>query len=212
MPIFNCRYMYPRRFLTSHFWSLQQKIEFQELFLKDRTQYNRKIFRHLQSKLDLTEGSIHHRKFNYVLGLLGSGTHPTADDLIEVKSIFTEPPYLLSSLSSSHLKLLCKLHGIHSWYLKQARLSEHCYFMQNQDRAIKLEGGVHNLPVMALRNACYLRGLNPTTLTNDEMVVWLREWMKVSMDIQTDVMSLYLHLPILFTYNHPNNWRLTHKW
>lgn len=203
--------MYPRRFLTSHFWSLQQRIEFQELFLKDRTHHNRKIFRLLQLRLDATTGSAHYRKFNYVLGLLGSGTHPTADDLIEVKSIFYEPPYHIDSLPSSHLTLLCKLHGIHSWYLKQARLSEHCYFMQNQDQAIKFEGGVHNLSASALRNACYLRGLNPTSLSNDEMIAWLREWMKVSMNINIDVVSLYLHLPIFLTYNHPNNWRLTHK-
>lgn len=203
--------MYPRKFLTSHFWSLQQRIEFQELFLKDRIHHNRKIFRLLQLRLDATEGSVHHRKFNYVLGLLGSGTHPTADDLIEVKSIFYEPPYNLESLPSSHLTLLCKLHGIHSWYLKQARLSEHCYFMQNQDRAIKQEGGAHNLSATALKNACYLRGLNPTTLSNDEMIAWLREWMKVSMNINIDVVSLYLHLPIFLTYNQPNNWRLTHK-
>lgn len=203
--------MYPRLFLTSHFWTFQQKIEFKELFLRDRTSHNRKIFRNLQSKLGATENSIHHIKFNYVLGLLGSGTHPTADDVIEVKSIFNDPPYDLNSLKSSHLNLLCKLHGIHSWYLKTARLSEHCYFMHHQDLAIKSEGGVHNLPIIALRNACFLRGLNPTTLTDDEMVEWLRNWMKVSMDINTDYVSLYLHLPLLFTYNHPNNWRLTHK-
>jgi hypothetical protein len=203
--------MYPRHFLTSHFWNFQQKIEFQELFLKDRTSHNRKIFRLLQSKLDLTVDSIHHKKFNYLLGLLGSGTHPTAEDIIEIKSIFNDPPYHLNSLRSKHLSLLCHLHGIHSWYLKQARLSEHCYFMHHQDMAIKNEGGVHNLPLMALRNACFLRGLNPTTLSNEEMIEWLRNWMKVSMIINTDYVSLYLHLPILFTYNHPNNWRLTHK-
>lgn len=95
--------MYPRHLLTSHFWSLQQRIEFLELFLKDRTAYNRKIFRKLQENLNATEGLPYHTEFNYVLGLLGSGTHPTAEDILAVRDIFNTNPYDLNSLSSSHL-------------------------------------------------------------------------------------------------------------
>lgn len=95
--------MYPRHLLTSHFWSLQQRIEFLELFLKDRTAYNRKIFRKLQENLNATEGLPYHKEFNYVLGLLGSGTHPTAEDILAVRDIFNTNPYDLNSLSSSHL-------------------------------------------------------------------------------------------------------------
>lgn len=90
--------MYPRHLLTSHFWSLQQRVEFQELFLKERTKYNKKIFRKLQENLDAT-----HKEFNYVLGLLGSGTHPTADEILSVQDIFKDAPYRINSLSSSHL-------------------------------------------------------------------------------------------------------------
>lgn len=79
------------------------------------------------------------------------------------------------------------------------------------DLAIKNEGGVHNLPIDALKVACYLRGLNPVSLPNEEMVEWLRQYLIVSLAIGTENISLYLHLPILLTYNHPNNWRLTHK-
>lgn len=96
-------------------------------------------------------------------------------------------------------------------YLKRVRLSEHCFTMYNMDYAIKLEGGVHNLPIDGLKRACYLRGLNPIHLSNEEMILWLREWLKVTLEIKTENISLYLHLPIFFTYNHPNNWRLTHK-
>lgn len=95
--------MYPRYFLTSHFWSLQQRVEFQELYLKDRIAYNKKIFRRLQQNLDATKDSPGHKDLNYVLGLLGSGTHPTADEIIKIKDIFNDSPYSLNSLSSSHL-------------------------------------------------------------------------------------------------------------
>jgi LETM1-like protein len=93
-----CSYMYPRHLLTSHFWSLQQRVEFQELFLKERTLYNKRIFRKLQENLDATN-----QKLNYVLGLLGSGTHPTSDEILSVQDVFTDAPYRINSLSSSHL-------------------------------------------------------------------------------------------------------------
>lgn len=83
--------------------------------------------------------------------------------------------------------------------------------MHHMDLAIKSEGDVHNLSTDALRNACYLRGLNPVGLSNDEMIEFLREWIKISLHIGTENVSLYLHLPILLTYNHYNNWRLSHK-
>lgn len=83
--------------------------------------------------------------------------------------------------------------------------------MHNMDLAIKHEGGAHNLPIDALSTACYLRGLNPVSLPQEEMVQWLQEWLTVSLNIGTEYISLYLHLPIFLTYNHPNNWRLTHK-
>jgi hypothetical protein len=202
--------MYPRLFLTSHFWSIQQKSEFQQLFLKDRTSYNRRIFRLLQAKLENTRDTGYYKRWKYVLGLLGSGTHPTAEEILDVNDIFLQPPYHLYSLSSSHLKYLCKLHGIHSLYLKRIRLAEHCETLHNMDMAIKSEGGVHNLPTDALRHCCYLRGLNPANLRNEELIDWLREWIKVSLAVGTDNVSLYLHLPILLSYNHPNNWILTH--
>lgn len=61
----NFRYMYPRHLLTYHFWNLQQRVEFQELFLKERTSYNRKIFRLMQSKLESTRNSADFKNFNY---------------------------------------------------------------------------------------------------------------------------------------------------
>jgi len=56
-----------------------------------------------------------------------------------------------------------------------------------------------------------MRGLNPSNIPNEELIVWLREWIKVSLEIGPEHTSLYLHLPILLTYNFSNNWRLTHK-
>lgn len=76
------------------------------------------------------------------------------------------------------------------------------------DKAIGREGGVHNMPLEPLRNACYIRGLNPVNLSTDEMVEWLRDWIQISNTITVEHVTLFLHLPLFMGYNHPNNWKL----
>lgn len=100
--IFPLAYMYPRYFLTSHFWTLQQRSEFMQLYLKDRISYNRKVFRCMQAKLDVLNG-IQYQKMAHILGLLGSGVHPASDEIIDVKHIFEQPPFNLDSLTSKHV-------------------------------------------------------------------------------------------------------------
>lgn len=79
------------------------------------------------------------------------------------------------------------------------------------DCAITREGGVHNMPVDALRNSCFMRGLNAANMSTDDLVQWLQAWVQVSAEVTGDNFSLLLHLPILLGYNHPNNWHLVYK-
>lgn len=76
------------------------------------------------------------------------------------------------------------------------------------DLAIGREGGIHNMSSENLAKSCFIRGLNPIGLSNDEMIEWLRNWSKISTSIDEEHMSLFLHLPLLMAYNHPNNWQL----
>lgn len=77
--------------------------------------------------------------------------------------------------------------------------------------AIKREGGASNLPAEALRDSCFRRGLNAANMTNEELVKFLDDWIEVSEHIDEMNISLYLHLPILLAYNHPNNWKLIYQ-
>lgn len=96
--------MYPRIFLTSHFWSIQQKSEFNQYYLKQRLQNNIKVFRCIQAKLELVKDDhLHYPKWKHILGLLGSGLHPTTDEIIFIKDIFIKPPYNIDSLTQRHL-------------------------------------------------------------------------------------------------------------
>lgn len=51
------------------------------------------------------------------------------------------------------------MHGI-SAIFKKRKLRDRAKMLLAMDRAILREGGVHNLPLEALRNACYIRGNN----------------------------------------------------
>lgn len=209
--VFPLAYMYPRTFLTSHFWSIQQKVDFAQLDLKQRLQYNRRVFRCMQAKLDAMRKSKDPQfgKVSYILGLLGSGLHPTAAEILDVKDLFTRAPFGLRHLSSVHLKYLCRLHDLQRpVFMRRYRLSERAYVVHHMDLAIKREGGVHNMPIESLKHACFIRGLNATNLSAESMIAWLNEWVEVSLIINQDNISLFLHLPILLSYNHPNNWIL----
>lgn len=106
---------------------------------------------------------------------------------------------------------MCHLHGIHRGWLRRARLAERSYLVHHMDLAIKREGGVHNMATEALRKSCFIRGLNPTNLSNDKMISWLEEWVQVSLFVDGSNISLLLHLPILIGYNHPNNWEVVYN-
>lgn len=95
--------MYPRHFLTQHFWTLQQRSEFAVMNLRDRLAYNRSVFRKLQNKLETLKNDRHYDQWAEILGKLGSGVHPTTQEIINIKGLFAEPPYKTTSLSYPHV-------------------------------------------------------------------------------------------------------------
>lgn len=95
--------MYPRYFLTHHFWTLQQRSEFAVMDLRDRLLYNRNVFRHLQSNLEQVKNDEQYEQWKIILGKLGSGLHPTFKEIISVEKLFSEPPYKTSSLSYTQI-------------------------------------------------------------------------------------------------------------
>lgn len=227
--------MYPRYFLTHHFWTLQQRSEFAVMNLRDRLTHNRPVFRSLQSKLPTLKNDPRYEEWRAVLGKLGSGVHPTTEEIISVKDLFAEAPYKTSYLSYTHVvsvntipnicvlvrqnviffffvqKHLAGLHGVKGIFTKKSKLTYRAICMHHMDDAIKREGGTQNLPVDTLRDSCFMRGLNASNLTNDELKKFLDDWLEVSQHINGQNFSLYLHLPILLTYNHPNNWKLIYQ-
>ncbi|XP_023013478.1 LETM1 domain-containing protein 1 isoform X2 [Leptinotarsa decemlineata] len=204
-------YMLPRHLLCSHFWTLEQKSKFSILNLRDRLSHNRPVFRHLQSQLDFLKPHHSYDLWNGVLAKLGSGTQPHVEEIIRCKELFTTEPYHLFYLSRRHVVHLLKMHDMHTGWFRRSRLAEKAFILKEMDKAIMREGGVHNLPIEAMRKSCYIRGLNPTTLSKEEMIKWLTDWIQLSSHIDKECYSLLLHAPILLGYNKPSNWVLIYK-
>lgn len=95
--------MYPRHLLTHHFWTPQQRIDFAVMNIRDRISHNRSIFRLLQGKLSQIKNDVNYPLWENILGKLGSGVHPTVDEILNIKSLFAEVPYKTSSLSYVHI-------------------------------------------------------------------------------------------------------------
>lgn len=96
------RFLKPRTLLCSHFWSIQQKLEFATLELTERLKHNKPVFRALQAKLDSIPDGELKDKWTTILGSLGSGVHPKTTDIIACKKLFENAPYELSSLTYAH--------------------------------------------------------------------------------------------------------------
>lgn len=203
--------MYPRRLLSHQFWTLQQRCEFPVLELQDRLSYNLKVLRFLQSKLTQVKNVPNYEHLRDIFGKLGSGLHPSAEEIIRVKDMFAETPYKTKSLSRQHIVSLCGLHGLNTHFFTRSNLTNRASMMHLMDLAIEREGGAAKLSTEALRLCCFMRGLNASNLSNEELVKWLEQWIQVSKVIDEQNFSLFLHLPIFLTYNHPNNWKLLYR-
>ncbi|XP_030019841.1 LETM1 domain-containing protein 1 isoform X2 [Manduca sexta] len=206
--IFPLAFLKPRKLLCSHFWSIQQKVEFTRQDLTERLRHNKPVFRALQAKVEDIPDSELKRKWRGVVASLGSGVHPSPNDLLDCKELFSKEPYHLNSLTYVHMGHLQKMHGLRKTILRRNKLKYRAFLLLEMDQAIIREGGVESLNAESLRNACHIRGLNGNNLSNQDMKEWLSKWLLVSQYVDKSTYSLLLHCPIFFAYNHPQNWVL----
>ncbi len=106
----------PKYLLSSHFWTIQQRIEFQVSDHTKKLYHYRPVFRQLQSKLSIVtiEDNLQ-QKCRQMFAKLGSGTHPTVDQVLEVKQLFIGEPYGLQFLTSRHLVFVLQIKFINQF-------------------------------------------------------------------------------------------------
>ncbi|KYN12519.1 PREDICTED: LETM1 domain-containing protein 1 [Trachymyrmex cornetzi] len=210
--IFPLALYFPRYLLTSHYWTLQQKLEFMLSDHKARLKHNRPLFRCMQAELKSIKDETLRIKWRDVIACLGSGTHPTTKNIIACSKLFSGPPYSLNNLKRKHLKELLAIHGMSLWRpFKRKRLTERGMLILRMDRAIIREGGIKEMSNEAMRWALSFRGVNPANMSIESMRSWLEQWLIVSASVDQNNLSLLLHNPILLAYNHSTNWTLIYS-
>ena len=213
--IFPLAYAFPKQLLSHHFWTLEQKVNFQLESHTKRLGFFKPVLRHLQNKQSLIVDEKHKLDLNTVFEKLGSGQHPSVEEVVSIKHVFDSGhPYSMERLRSRHLSDLCRIHGLSSIVLpygRRYRLMSHAGYLREMDIALTREGGSESLAVHDLRQACFLRGLNPINTKEEELVSWLNQWLRLSSFCDGHTFSLLLHSPIFLSYNHPSNWKLIYK-
>ena len=203
---------FPKHLLSHHFWTLEQKVTFELELHTKRLQSFKPVFRHLQNRQSKIYDVNQRQDWNNILEKLGSGQHPSVEEVISLKSIFESGhPYSMESLGNSHLSDLCRLHALSSSivpYGRRYRLMRHAAFLHEMDNALNREGGAESLSIHDLKKACFFRGLNAINTKDEDLVPWLNDWLKLSSICDGHTFSLLLHCPIFLSYNHPSNWRL----
>nr|CAD7195531.1 unnamed protein product [Timema douglasi] len=225
-------YLFPRQLLCYHFWTLQQRMEFAVHTQRKRLLNYRPVFRCLQAQLESLQGNPLYDTWSRILGMLGSGVHPSVDDILYCRELFKGDPYSLTHIYTGHVCFLCcdvgndgmsvipvpcivpfksallRMYGMHSGWRRRTRLAGRAELIQHMDAAIVREGGVKTLSQEEIRWACFFRGLNPVNMKTDDAVEWLDQWILISKQVDKTSWSLLLHCPILLAYNQPSNWSL----
>lgn len=101
--IFPMAYLFPRVLLTSHFWSLEQRLTFMLHYHKKRLKHNKPLLRCVQSKLENIKKPSLKIKWSGIVACLGSGTHPRPSEIISCIELFSGPPYSMESLTRKHV-------------------------------------------------------------------------------------------------------------
>jgi len=195
----------PRHLLSYHFWTLQQRREFAAIKLKKRLYNARPVFRCLQAPLYSIKEPTDREKFQRVFFKLGSGIHPTTQEIIDLIPTFRDEIFHINALYSKHVNALLRLHGKSVLFRRRGRLYDYAHIIHCMDAAIMREGGVGKLSQNQLYQCLFLRGISPTNMRAETMVQKMEEWLTVSKEVDKDSYSLLLHLPIFLAYNEPTN-------
>ncbi|KAB7498269.1 LETM1 domain-containing protein 1 [Armadillidium nasatum] len=195
---------FPRYLLCYHFWDKKQRKEFPLISLRKRLFNARPVFRSMQTRIDEVPNPILRTKCQSIFFSLGSGIHPTQQQILEVKELFSHEPYHLNLLYAQHVNGLLRLYGRSALFRRRYRLREHARYIYCMDKALIIEG-LEMLNSEKLRTMLILRGINPSGMSNIEMRDFLDKWIFISSNLDEQSYSLLLHLPILLAYNHPPN-------
>lgn len=101
--IFPLAFYFPHKILTSHYWSIQDKLNFMLSEHKNRIKHFKPLLRCLQSQVNKVQDTNLQKQLKKIIAHLGSGTHPTPDSVLKCKTLFSASPFALKKLKRKHM-------------------------------------------------------------------------------------------------------------
>lgn len=101
--IFPLAFYFPHIILTSHYWSIQDKLNFMLKEHKQRLKHNKPVFRCMQKEVINIHEPRLQTEFSKIIAHIGSGTHPKVEEILDCKILFEGGPYSLKTLKRKHV-------------------------------------------------------------------------------------------------------------
>ncbi|XP_071990902.1 LETM1 domain-containing protein 1 isoform X2 [Engystomops pustulosus] len=202
--VFVLMYLFPRQLLIRHFWTPKQQREFLEIYHNKRKDVYEDVLDSLLKSISaLPEPKLQDR-IHQLVTQVQQGVHPKVQNIQEIKSAFSAPPFCIESLDGYQMKTLSRIMFLTPHlpaFFLQRRLRSHIFEIHHLDSAL-LQLGVKELTDEEVVRACYIRGLNSASLSAEECRTWLHCWLQLSGKLKESESSLLLHSMVLLSANY----------
>ncbi|XP_068600187.1 LETM1 domain-containing protein 1 isoform X1 [Brachionichthys hirsutus] len=202
--VFVLMYFFPRQLLIPHFWTPRQKVAFWGSYHSQRVRHHLPLLKELETLSQQVKRGPLQKRLQVLCAQVQRGRTPKVSEILGVRDLYSGPP--LNVLSVTHkrrvgalLFLSPRLPG----FLVERRLSRHALELLQLDRALS-NLGPHQLDESELRQACYLRGLDPYPLSISQCREWLSTWLQVSSSLRKSEQMLLLHSIVFLSANYPS--------
>ncbi|XP_062401264.1 LETM1 domain-containing protein 1-like [Sardina pilchardus] len=203
--VFTLMYLFPRQLLFHHFWTPQQQRDFKKLYHEQRARHHHGILAGLESTVPSVEQWMFRSHLQSLCTKVGSGAHPEVADLWLAQGVFSGHPLGLDYIRNSHMRLLASQLFLTPWlpaFMARRRVNGKAMELLHLDRALS-SLGVDQLSDAEVEEACYLRGLDTSSLSTGQWREWLQQWLQLSSKVKESETSLLLHSTMLLSVNYP---------
>ncbi|KAL0978224.1 hypothetical protein UPYG_G00167680 [Umbra pygmaea] len=204
--VFALMCLFPRQLLIRHLWTPQQQRDFQRLYHEQRCRPRDDILKGMAWSIPQVKEWALRSHLLTLISKVQSGTHPSVKDIEVVRGVFSGKPLGMSAMDSGHMRLLCSHLLLNPWlpgFLLRRQLRTKALDLLYLDQALDTLGQ-GQLTDSEIREACYLRGLDTSSLTDAQCRDWLLQWLQLSTQLTESETSLLLHNMVLLSVNYPS--------
>uniref|UniRef100_A0A0L8HFH9 Reverse transcriptase domain-containing protein n=1 Tax=Octopus bimaculoides TaxID=37653 RepID=A0A0L8HFH9_OCTBM len=178
--VFPIAYMYPKWFLSPHFWSDKHKEMIWGDILAKRMSHCSPVIYYLGSQCrHMDEDNPLKEKLQLAISKLKQTHQLTVDEILTLKPLFEDYPCHINKISIAYLRQLAMCNGLS---MRRSKLVDDTLLLHYIDLAIGREG-IENLSSQDLSKACYDRFLNPVGVPHKEQLRHLCQWLEISKEV-----------------------------